>query len=195
MEAVRSGYDFSEQLALSRVRDAELDKHFASDWKISRELPRHFERLGIDRVWVHRKSGRRWTVEYKHDTIAHRTRNAFVETVSVEGDNGGEKKLGWAYTSCAQVLVYYVVGGEYALVLRMSDIENRLPCWEAQYNTRTTTTLDKRTGESYRTSGLLVPILVFRGAASKVVPVYSGDEPTADSQYRIPTLRGSGVLR
>jgi hypothetical protein len=166
-------YDMQDQLALSRMRDCEIDKHLSDDWRISGEVPREMERLGIDRVWIHRKTGRRHTVEYKHDTLAHKTGNAFVETESVEG-----KKKGWSYTSCAQVLVYYVVGGEYAFICRMDEVERRLKGWELFYPAKAATTVDKRTGESYRTLGVCVPLPVFRSAASKVVPVYSGDEPT-----------------
>lgn len=179
-----------EQLKLSRLRDREIDKHFADKWRISKELPRGLEKLGIDRIWIHRETGRRWSVEYKHDTIAHRTENGFVETVSVVEAN----KLGWAYTSCAQMLIYYVVEGEYAFVLRMEDVERRVDLWRIQYPEKDTTTVDKSTGESYRTRGVLVPLFVLRAISEKVPPVYSGDEPTP-LRPTIPLKRGSGVLR
>ncbi len=182
-------YDMQEQLRLSRLRDSEIDKHLSDDWRISGEVPREMERLGVDRVWVHRKTGRRHTAEYKHDTLAHKTNRAFVETWSVE-----RKKRGWAYTSCAQILVYYVVGGEYAFVCRMEDIERRLPFWEAHYPTKHATTFDRRTGESYRTVGVCVPLPVFRGAASRVVEVYSGDEPTGRKERGV-FLRRPGTSK
>lgn len=185
------GYDMKEQLELSRLRDSEIDKHFMDKWRISKEVPRGLERLGVDRVWVHRETGRRWTVEYKHDTIAHRTKRVFIETVSVE--EAGVK--GWAYTSCARILVYYVVGGEYAFVIRMDEIERRLPVWERCCETKTASTVDKRTGRTYKTHGVCVPLFQFRAAADKVVPVYSGDEPSAEPGNVIPMVTGSGVLR
>ena len=182
-------YDMKDQLEASRIRDEEIDKHFSDKWRISKELPRDHERLGYDRVWIHRETGRRWTVEYKHDTWTHKTGNVFIETESVEGE-----KKGWAYTSCARVLVYYVVHGEYAFVVRMDEIERRLDVWETCYPKKSTTTYDKKTGKSYNTVGVCVPVFVFRAISEKVVPIYSGDEPTADPAYVIPMSKGSGVL-
>lgn len=183
-------YDLQEQLELSRLRDSEIDKHFAGKWEISRATSRSVERMGVDRLWTHKESGRRWLVEYKHDTQAHRTGNVFIETWSVEG-----KKRGWAYTSCARAIVYYVVGGEYAFVTRMDEIERRLTSWELMHPEKPATTADKRTGETYRTLGVCVPLFLYRGASDCVVPVYSGDEPAAKRENVIPMLRGSGVLK
>lgn len=182
-------YDMKDQLEASRLRDAEIDKHFADKWHVSKELPRTHERLGYDRVWVHRESGRRWTVEYKHDTWTHKTGNVFIETESVEGE-----KKGWAYTSCARVLVYYVVYGEYAFVVRMDEIERRLDVWEKLYESKTTTTYDKKSGETYNTVGICVPVFVFRSICDAVVPIYSADERQARQEHVIPMRRGSGVL-
>ena len=124
----RRTYDLKAQLSLSRVRDKEIDKHFADKWHIQ-TVSRDLERAGIDRIWTHRETGRRWSVEYKHDTLAHKTGRVFVETASVV--EAGKK--GWAYTSCARVVVYYVVAGEYAFVSRMDEIERKLPWWEATF--------------------------------------------------------------
>lgn len=182
-------YDMREQLDLSRLRDSEIDKHFSDKWGIE-PVGRLFERIGVDRIWTHKMTGRRWSVEYKHDTLAHKTGNVFVETTSV--DTADVK--GWAYTSCAQVLVYYVVSGEYAFVIRMAEIERRLAVWEQFYETKSASTLNKGTGKTYKTYGVCVPLLIFRAAADKVVPVYSGDERTAATDNVIPLLVGSGVL-
>lgn len=182
-------YDLQNQLELSRLRDSEIDKHFSDSWHIQK-VGRDFERAGIDRIWTHKTSGRRWTVEYKHDTLAHKTGNVFVEVESVEGS-----ARGWAYTSCARVVVYYVVGGEYAFVTRMDEIERKLPWWEATFPKKHATTLNK--GRSYKTHGVLVPLMIYRASADKVCPVFSGDEPTAEPSeaHVIPLRRGSGVLQ
>lgn len=183
-------YDLKDQLALSRLRDSEIDKHFSNTWRIQ-SVGRDFERVGIDRIWTHKTSGRRWTVEYKHDTLAHKTRRVFVETLSVKEAG----KLGWSYTSCARVVVYYVVEGEYAFVTRMDEIEGKLPWWEATFPKKEATTANKRTGERYTTVGVCVPLMIYRASADKVCPVYSGDERTAKPDNVIPLRRGSGVLQ
>ena len=184
-----AAYDMDTQLSQSRVRDSEIDKHFADSWEIQ-PVGRLFEKVGIDRIWTHRQSGRRWTVEYKHDTLAHKTGNVFVETVSVDS----AEKMGWAYTSGAQILVYYVVEGEYAFVVRMPEIERRLDYWQSFYQHKAATTVDKAANRSYKTWGVLVPLLTFRAISEKVMPVYNGDE-RAEKENVIPMRQGSGVLR
>lgn len=174
-------YDLQEQLELSRQRDHEIDKHVKNVWLVN-TVNRDFERAGVDRIWTHRDSGMRWSVEYKHDTLAHKTGNVFVETVSV--DTAGKK--GWAYTSTAQLLVYYVVEGEYAFIARMHEIRRRLPGWERFYKAKHATTTD-RAGNAYKTWGVLIPLQTFRAASEKVVPVYNGDE-RAQRENVIPML-------
>lgn len=176
-----AAYDMNTQLSQSRVRDSEIDKHFADSWQIE-PVGRLFEKVGIDRIWTHKATGRRWSVEYKHDTLAHKTGNIFVETTSVDTAD----KKGWAYTSTAQLLVYYVVEGEYAFVLRMHEIWRRLPGWEQFYEAKHATTSDEN-GQSYKTWGVLIPIQTFRAASEKVVPVYNGDE-RASRENVIPML-------
>lgn len=61
---------------------------------------------GIDRYWTEKRTGLRYSVEYKSDRAALKTGNAFLETIS----NDQTKKAGWIYTTTAQIIVYYVPG-------------------------------------------------------------------------------------
>jgi hypothetical protein len=182
-------FSMDKQLQQSRIRDAEIDRAFADKWYISKEVPRAIERMGVDRIWIHRETGRRIPVEYKSDERAHKTGNVFVEVESVEGE-----KKGWAYTSCARFIIYYVTGGEYAFVTRMDEIERRLTGWELNYPKRPAGwTIDKATGNRYRAVGICVPLMIYRAASECVVPVYSGDGPTVAKDNVIPLRSGSGV--
>lgn len=184
-------YDFAEQYEGSKKRDADIDAAFEPWWEVER-VGRPFERAGLDRIWTHRDTGRRLGVEYKSDTMAHRTKHVFVETVSV-AEAG---KPGWGYTSCAQLLVYYVVEGQYAFLLRMHELERRLEVWETFKQSRDTSTVDEGSGERYTTRGLLVPLMEFRAAASAVVEVPCATaEGVPSREYTLPTKTGSGVLR
>lgn len=163
--------------SMLRSREKELDKHFAADWRI-RSVPRSLQRHGIDRIWTHRASGREWTVEYKCDGRAVETGNAFIETVSV--DTAG--KLGWAYTSWAQQLVYYCPGLDFALVVPMNALKTRLVAWRRDYRERGPVKNMGRDGKVYGTFGLAVPLDEMRAIASASVSVEILDEAPIGSE-------------
>lgn len=158
-------HNFEDSLA--RAHERELDKAFeAMGWDVrpvSRELQKH----GVDRWWIHLRSGREWFVEYKCDSIGHRTGNVFVETLSVDS----AEKLGWAYTSKAQQLVYYMTGAGYAFVVPMNAVKTRLVHWNRVYPEKGPVMNKGRFGDNYNTYGLAVPHEEFREIASKIVHV------------------------
>jgi hypothetical protein len=96
-------YDFATQLAIGKQAEAVLDLFFADKFLIA-EATQAQERQGIDRLFLDRANNDVCTVQYKCDWKAGKTGNAFVETVSV--DRQGKK--GWAYTSQADRLIYYI---------------------------------------------------------------------------------------
>lgn len=192
-------YDFAEQYENSKGYDRHIDAAFEPWWEVE-NVGRLFERAGMDRLWTHRDTGRRMSVEYKSDTMAHRTKHVFVETESVVEAG----KRGWAYTSCAQLLVYYVVEGRYAFVARMSEIERKLEGWELAHQIRDVRTRDGNSGNEssdtegscYTTRGILVPLMTFRAAASAVVEVSPPEaEGPPHREHTLPLKVGSGVLR
>lgn len=152
-------YDFRTQLQDGQQGEAALDAHFAQWFTITPASDAE-QRAGIDRHWYGREDARHWTVEYKTDHIAHRTNNAFVETVSVEG-----QRRGWVYTSTAAWLVYYIPGGVYNLAYLMDIAYIRrtaLRQWELRYPVR----MVRNVG--YVTKGLLVPLYEFESRATQV---------------------------
>lgn len=143
-------YQFTAQLQQGESYEAQIDAFFRSKFgtvKIS-TVDRATQRRGIDRVWYDATDGRTWTVEYKADSLAGKTRNAFIETVSVDT----EQRPGWAYSSQASLLVYLVVDPQTIYVISMARLRRKLPRWTAAYPTR------QAANDGYNTHGLLVPL-------------------------------------
>ena len=153
-------YDFDEQKAKGNAGEQFLDRWFGAEYDI-RPATRHGQRRGIDRVFSHRQTGRRLAVEYKTDYKAAQTGNAFVETVSV--DTAG--KPGWAHSSKADYLVYYVPGDGLIYVLALETLRRQLPRWVRQYSLRSAQ------NEGYATHGVLVPLAEFERYAEAVISV------------------------
>lgn len=139
-----------------------LDRHFSKRYDID-PVDGKQQRQGIDRIWTHKGDGREYTVEYKTDSRTAETGNVFIETMSVDT----EEKLGWAYTSKAQLLVYYVPQCETAYtgtayIVEMTKIKKLLPKWSKAYKDRVVSVPNgDENGVNYHTWGILVPLAVF----------------------------------
>jgi hypothetical protein len=151
-------YQFQAQLDKGEQAEAQLDRYFA-EWLHIRPATRDEQRQGIDRIYTDRCTGNTLKVEYKTDWTAGRTGNAFVETISVDTTN----KPGWAYTSKADVLVYYVPGDELIYWIRFADLRRHLVRWAQKYEAR------KIPNRGYHTHGLLVPLSEFERIAKQVI--------------------------
>ena len=143
-------YDFNRQLSAGEAGEFELDRHFRARYKIQR-ISRDAQKAGIDRVFTSKRRRHRYTVEYKTDARAAATGNAFIETVSVDA----EDKAGWGYTSCAQIVAYYVPPTHKVYLAETMRIKHELPKWESSYPTRSVP------NDGYNTIGVLVPLDVF----------------------------------
>ena len=150
-------YNFDTKLKQGERFEAELDTFFSSDYDIQ-PATRDQQRAGIDRVFTRRDSGNVCRVEYKSDLTASRTGNAFVETVSVDAKN----KPGWAYTSQADYLMYYLPKDRLIYIIAFDALRKRLPAW-GRYPSRPIP------NEGYNTVGLLVPLTEFERIALEVV--------------------------
>lgn len=150
-------HDFGDKLKEGQRAEAFLDRFFSRDYFIA-PTTRAEQRQGIDRWFTRRTSGARFAVEYKSDKAASRTGNAFVETTSV--DTAG--KAGWAFTSHADVLVYYLPDDELLYVLTMPKLRAVLPTWIAGYPKR------PARNREYNTWGLCVPLCEFERHAEVI---------------------------
>ena len=153
-------YDFQQQLAIGAQGEAFLDQFFAGRYVITPATDAE-QRLGIDRHFVNRATNNAFTVEYKTDAIARKTHNAFIETISVDARG----KSGWAYTSTAEFLAYYVPGDELIYVMRFADLRKRLADWALRYPVKSAL------NEGYKTTGLLVPLHELEVCAMQVYSV------------------------
>lgn len=152
-------YKFATQLAQGQGHEQALDERFKDLYIIQPATPQQ-QRQGIDRVYRPRKAPHEILyVEYKADSTAARTGNAFVETISVDTFD----KPGWAISSQADWLFYLVPGACEALyIIRVADLRLRLPKWRRTCETR------RIPNEGYHTVGLLVPLAEFEEIAYAV---------------------------
>jgi len=149
-------YDFNRQLGFGQHGENFLDAFLADDYAI---VDPQRQRDGIDRQFTHRGTGVTFTVEIKTDRTAARTNNAFVETVSV--DRAG--KRGWAYTSQAAYLLYWIPGLDVLYVVQFDALRAELPRWIREFPERSIPNRD------YHTIGVCVPLDEFERIAEDVV--------------------------
>lgn len=153
----RAQYDFRKQLAAGEQGEKLLDAFFERAYVITPATDAE-QRQGIDRHFVNRRTGAKLTVEYKSDNAAQKTHNAFVETVSVDA----RSKSGWAYTSKADWLAYYIPGDELVYLIRFERLRTRLATWASRYPVR------HALNDGYKTYGLIVPLEEFEFIAEYV---------------------------
>lgn len=151
-------YDFAEKLAEGEAGEAALDKLWDARWQVTK-ANRDDQRRGIDRWLLDADTNTLLSLEYKTDTTAGRTGNAFVETVSVSTTN----KPGWAVSSQAQWLIYYIPQPETVYGIKMARLRQALPAWQKKYPSRDIP------NRGYVTTGLLVPLDEFEKIAAWVL--------------------------
>jgi len=152
-------YDFQERLAAGSMVEQWLDTYF-EPWFRIKAANRREQRLGIDRWFLELVGSNRWAVEYKADWAAIRTRNVFIETISVDA----ERIPGWAYTSQADWLVYVLPETRRVYSVRMARLRGQLKAWSQRYPTRAIP------NRSYHTHGLLVPLHIFKRLVEPLAP-------------------------
>jgi hypothetical protein len=153
-------YTFDAQKAKGDSGESFLDCWFAIDYEVC-PATRQEQRRGIDRIFIQRRTGQRFRVEYKTDYKAAETGNAFVETVSV--DTAG--RAGWAYSSQSDYLIYYIPADGLIYVLALEVLRCELPRWLREYPHRAAQ------NEGYATHGVLVPLDEFEKHAEVVINV------------------------
>lgn len=149
-------YNFDEQNLQGAKGEAFLDAFFAERGHTIQPATRGQQRIGIDRVFLW--EGKMARIEYKTDFLAADTGHVFVETISIDTDG----KAGWAYTSQADLLVYFIPGLRRIYVIPLETLREHLPAWVEAYPSRSAR------NEAYSTHGLLVPIAEFARFASQV---------------------------
>lgn len=136
-------YSFQTQRSRGRAGEAVLDKIFGKFFQVKRATATQ-QRQGIDRVMTGNEHKQTIHVEYKTDYAAASSGNAFVE-VACDG------KPGWAHTSQADFIAYFVPG-KHAYIVRPATLRNHLAEWEVRFEKRTVL------NAAYTATGLLVPL-------------------------------------
>lgn len=150
-------YAFKEQLAKGEKSENKLD-HFFSQWYTIQPVGMDKQRQGIDRIFTNKETGVISKIEYKTDWTAGKTHNAFVETISVDTAN----KPGWAHSSQADYLFYYVPGDELIYIITFAKLREQMHRWHG-FPTRAIP------NNGYKTIGILVPLAEFERIAIEVI--------------------------
>ena len=129
---------------------AAIAKHLFTPVAVTRDE----QRRGIDRRLAPGVS-----IEYKTDSRAQHTHNAFIETVSVDTAD----KPGWAFSCTATILAYYVLGDELVYVFQPSHLRDLIPAWLAKFPTR------QAQNDGYVTKGVCVPLAELERHADAVL--------------------------
>lgn len=163
----RTVYQFRTQLKKGADHEAYLDSLFADWFQIFRASEIQ-QRQGIDREFYRDEDGvtKKYTVEYKADERAAQTGNAFIETISVKPpSNQAWRPIvpGWAYTSQADILIYYNPGDRLIYIIQFTKLRRHLPTWENQYREVAVPNKD------YTTHGLLVPLAELEKIAEQTI--------------------------
>lgn len=99
---------FKNSLAVGKQGEDILNEYF-SRWYIIEPVTLSEElKLGIDYIYIDRKTKKRCTVEIKTDLKAIYTGNLFLET-EVRQNNDKLSSLGWVAKSSADILIYWAV--------------------------------------------------------------------------------------
>lgn len=115
--------DFTADDAVGRKGEQLLSKVFAASFEITHPSR---DAIGVDRLYRPRARPLiEFSIEHKLDRRTPGTRNVFIETIS----DAERHILGWALTSEAHYLFYFVPGLATLWVVRMSQIRDALEAW------------------------------------------------------------------
>ena len=148
-----AAYGFDDQFDLGCFGEDRL-REFRHEHYTLTKSTLEMEKQGIDFVFANRLTGKSWTIELKTDFKAFESRNAFIETISV--DNATQHRAGWVYTSMAQILLYFIPQSGSLYILDLARLREQMPAFARRF--QTVSTSSHRYGSYYRTHGILVPL-------------------------------------
>lgn len=170
-------YEMTKQLRRGEAAERLLDQHFTDRFSIT-PATRDQQREGIDRIFVARDTSKEYTVEYKTDWTAGRTNNAFIETISVDTMD----VPGWAYTSQADWLAYYVPDKQQVYLARFAELRTHLDEWIETYGPAKAIPND-----GYYTWGVPVPLSAFEICCAKVEQIAVAEVTPLETAAEPPT--------
>lgn len=150
-------HEFKKKFKEGEIHAHTLDVFFSKQFEII-EANRKQESLGIDRIFISKLYGFRYSVEYKADSRAAETGNVFIEVTSVDTMN----EPGWALSSTAQILIYYIPPEGKVFIVRMLNIRDKIKKWSLDHGIKLAHNI------TYNTKGIPVPIDVFKTIVQKI---------------------------
>ncbi|RMD50744.1 hypothetical protein D6827_03430 [Candidatus Parcubacteria bacterium] len=142
-----------EEKQLSEILDTEFSKTY-----LVRPAPLQIDKLGIDRLFIHKRNKMFYYVEYKHDKQAHSTDNFFFEYETVTGDTARPSGI---IKMAAQILVYHLPEAKSFYVIDVSKLKSAFTSWREQgiyQSVETDTSYSTESLSRWYARGLLVPI-------------------------------------
>ena len=159
-------HEFQDSLKKGEKGEKELDKFFKKTFEIS-DVPMELQRAGIDRVFIHKKTRSRCTVEYKTDFAEKRYGNVFLETWS----NVQDQKRGWMYTTLAQWIYFYLPHRKEVCIIDVVSLKEHLKELEEKYPVKSALNRIPNNGGFYRSEGVCVPYKEFKKLAYQIKKV------------------------
>lgn len=147
-------HKFDEKLKEGQAFEKMLDEFFSKWYRIEPVTDMKLQKAGIDRIFIDEESGRRLKVEYKADSMAGKTGNVFIETIS----NSSSFEEGWAMKCQADVIIYFIPPTSEIIAIEPATILLSLPDW-VRYKKAWAQ------NATYRSYGRLVPIAEFKKRA------------------------------
>lgn len=172
-------HDFDDKLAEGQHFERVLDRFFSAEYEVV-AVNDFMQRQGKDRIFTPRAGGDFFGVEYKADSVAARTNNAFIETRSTD------RVAGWAHTSKAHRLVYYIPPRCIAYVIDLNRLRAALPAWEKKYPRKAAE------NATYNTIGVTVPMAEVEAIAERKLIVPPDGDLDGDADGRIQVQGKNG---
>lgn len=141
-------YSFEEMRQQEREDAIRLDEIMAA-WFEVQPATESQDKGGVDRWFVHRKSGHRISVQYKCDRKAESSGNAFIELVSV---NGRPPTPGWAWNPKAELLLYFLPLSRQVYFVSPTKLYEYTMFWCTKNGQKLTP------NEGYETIGVTIPL-------------------------------------
>ncbi|MBA4495116.1 hypothetical protein ACFO25_09995 [Paenactinomyces guangxiensis] len=148
-------HTFSEKLKEGEAFEKMLDTFFSKWYRIEPVTDRKLQKAGIDRIFIDEETGRRLKVEYKADSMARKTGNVFIETIS----NSSTFEEGWVMKCQADVIIYFIPPTSEIIAIEPLAILKSLPEWIQLYKKA------PAKNPTYWSYGRLVPVVEFKKRA------------------------------
>lgn len=148
-------HNFENSIVIGEKFEKLLDNYFSKYYTIT-EVSQEQQFAGIDRIF--KNSDRELKIEYKCDTVTITSGNLFIETFS----NVESGRKGWAFTSQADWIFYYLIGMDKIVSMKPENIRTYLKEWISKY--RLQSVLNKDSTRQYHSRGILIPLEVFENS-------------------------------